>query len=349
MIVTKSFRDISLPITEDEYRADGAMHYSTLAKFARGGFACIPTLNDRIESPSLTFGSCVDSIITGGVEEFQSRFMVSEKLVLSDTMAPIAKQLFDECHESYDSLDDVPDELIAQIGKENNYYANDKYKNTRIKNIREGCADYYRLRFLAGDRTLITAEQYQDVVNSVRALKTSPSTRWFFQDDTDDGIERLYQLKFITEYKGINYSNMADLIVVDHNKKRVYPVDLKTSSHTEYDFFKSFIDWSYHIQARQYWRIIRATMDKDPYFKDFELMDYRFIVVNKRTLTPLVWIYEDTRKYGTLYYGKNNQIECKDPYDLGAELHHYLHNAPVVPLGVNLTGDNSITQWLKTI
>ena len=29
----KSLKEISLPITEAEYRADGAMHYSTLASF----------------------------------------------------------------------------------------------------------------------------------------------------------------------------------------------------------------------------------------------------------------------------------------------------------------------------
>lgn len=345
----KSFKEISLPITEEEYRSDGAMHYSTLAKYARGGFASIATLDEHLDTPSLTFGSCVDAIITGGIEEFNERFMVSEKLTISDTMAPIAKQLFDECSEQYESLDDVPDELIAQIGKENNYYANDKYKNTRIKNIREGCAYYYRLRFSAGDRTLITSEQYQDVINSVRALKTAPATKWFFQDDTDDGIERLYQLKFSTVNAGISYSNMADEIVVDHINKVVYPIDLKTSSHTEAEFFKSFIDWCYHIQARQYWRIIRATMDKDPYFKDFKLADYRFIVVNKKTLTPLVWIYEDTQKYGTLYYGKNKQIECRDPYDLGKELHYYLHVKPAVPLGIEMNKDNSLAKWLKTL
>ena len=61
----------------------------------------------------------------------------------------------------------------------------------------------------------------------------------------------------------------------------------------------------YMIQARLYWRLLRATMDEDDYFKDFKLEDYRFIVVNKESLTPLVWEFEDTAKMGALYYGKD--------------------------------------------
>ena len=58
---------------------------------------------------------------------------------------------------------------------------------------------------------------------------------------------------------------MSDLLIVDYKSKTVQPIDLKTSSHTEWDFFKSFIQWNYQIQARLYWRIIRDVMNKDSY------------------------------------------------------------------------------------
>lgn len=41
-------------------------------------------------------------------------------------------------------------------------------------------------------------------------------------------------------------------------------------------------------------------MDKDEYFKDFKLLDYDFIVVNRKTLTPLVWACPFTQSTGTL-------------------------------------------------
>lgn len=137
------------------------------------------------------------------------------------------------------------------------------------------------------------------------------------------------------------------LLLVDHEKKIVYPIDLKTSSHTEWDFFESFVQWRYDIQSRLYWRIIRYNMDNDPLYKDYELADYTFIVVNKKTLTPLRWKFEDTQKKGTLIYGKNKQIELNDPFEIGKELSNYLSSRPEVPTGIEVTENNSITQWLN--
>ena len=87
----KSLYDISLKITEEEYRADPALSYSTLAKYERSGFNNLESLFDKIETPSLTFGSSVDSIITGGQEEFDSRFIVAEFPPTPDSIIKIVK------------------------------------------------------------------------------------------------------------------------------------------------------------------------------------------------------------------------------------------------------------------
>ena len=142
---------------------------------------------------------------------------------------------------------------------------------------------------------------------------------------------------------------MSDLLVVDYENKLITPVDLKTSSHAEWDFYESFIQWSYSIQARLYWRIIRDNLDRDPYWKEFKLADYRFIVVNRKTLTPLVWEYPDTKEIGTLYYGKNKQIECKDPFDLGKLLSNYLTTRSAVPQGIATFTPNNLKDWLNSL
>ena len=133
---------------------------------------------------------------------------------------------------------------------------------------------------------------------------------------------------------------MADEICVDYDNKIVYPIDLKTSSHYEYEFEKSFTQWKYMIQARLYWRIIRANMNKDPYFKDFKLENYRFIVVNRFTLIPLVWEFPLTQSVGTLIDDNGN--EFRDPFEIGKELRGYLDLRPPVPNGVSKDGINVI-------
>lgn len=346
----KSLRDISWQVSEKGYRADPALSYSTLARYEREGFNNLDKLFDRIETPSLTFGSAVDSIITGGQEEFDERFMVAEFPSMPDSIVKIIKSLYKQYAGTYRSLLNIPDSSIIRETEDQNYQMNWK-PETRAKVIKEKGTDYYNLLFVAGDRCIIDTQTYQDVVNAVRVLKESSSTKLYFADDNpfEPDIERLYQLKFKGEFDGITYRNMADLIIVNHKEKWVKPVDLKTSSHTEWDFYKSFVDWRYDIQARLYWSIIRQNMDKDEYFKDFKLLDYDFIVVNKRTLTPLVWNCPFTQAQGTLRFGNNSQIEMRSPFVIGEELNSYLTSRPKVPRGISDTGTNDLREWLNTL
>lgn len=346
----KSLKDISDNITEDDYRNDGKMHYSTLATFARGGFNSIESLNEKKESPSLLFGQCVDALITGGQKEFDDRFIVAEFPEIPDTVEKIVNDLFAVYSNEYHNLSDIPDNDIIRSAANWNYQNNWK-PETRAKVIKEKGSDYYRLMFLAGTKTIISNTLYNEVLATVSALKESEATKWYFTEDNpfDNSIERLYQLKWHSTFNGIEYSCMMDLAIVLHDKKLIIPIDLKTSSHKEYDFFKSFIDWFYMIQSRLYWRILRDNLDRDEYFKDFTLANYRFIVANKQSLTPLVWVYEDTQKYGTLFYGKNKQIECRDPYAIAEELKRYLDMNPKVPFGINEKADNNLIEWLDTL
>ena len=130
------------------------------------------------------------------------------------------------------------------------------------------------------------------------------------------------------------------LIYVDHKKKLIIPCDLKTSSHYEDEFYKSFIDWSYHIQARLYAKLIKAAIEADDYFKDFKMLNYHFIVVNRRSLIPLVWEFPLTQARGTLVDEEGN--EYRDPFEIGKELRHYLDDKPEVPDGIEINGVNII-------
>lgn len=344
----KSLKDISWNVSEGEYRDDPALSYSTLATYERGGFNCLENLYDKKETPSLTFGSAVDALITGGEKEFNERFIVAEFPEVPDTIVKIIKDCFREFHITHRHLSDIPD--VEIIGRAATYsYQNNWKPETRAKVIKEKGEEYYNLLFLAEDKVILSNDIYNDVLASVRALKESAATKEYFCADNpfDDSIEHLYQLKFKATLHGINYRCMSDLLVVDYAHKVINPVDLKTSSHMEWDFFKSFVQWDYQIQARLYWRIIRANLDNDPYFKNFVLTDYRFIVVNKATLTPLVWLFPQTTEVGTIIVGNNAPLKLRDPEEIGEELSHYLNERPAVPVGISLTGDNNITQWLN--
>lgn len=139
------------------------------------------------------------------------------------------------------------------------------------------------------------------------------------------------------------------LIVIDHDAKKIYPCDLKTSSHMEYEFYRSFLEWNYYIQASQYAAIIKEVIAKDEYFKDFEVMPYRFIVVNRKSLNPLVWEWPYTFEEGTVEItnSKGYPYRMRNFKDIGKELNHYLTTQQVVPEGIVTDGVNIISDWIK--
>lgn len=342
----KSLKDISWQVTEPEYRQDPALSYSTLARYEREGFNNLDKLFERVESPSLVFGSAVDTLITGSEEEFDEHFMVAQlDNPPSDTLITITKKLFDTWKDGYTDIRDIPDDaLVATI--QDIPWNNHWLPKTRAKKIKEDCAAYYKLLYLSEGKTILSTYTYQDIMNTVDKLKSADSTRFYFEKDNafDDSVERLYQLKFKATFNGVNYRCMADLLIVFHDKKLVVPVDLKTSYKPEWDFYKSFLEWRYDIQGRLYWRIIRYNMDRDPYFKDFKLADYRFIVANKKTLTPLVWLFGGTQQIGDIVT-KDNAV-LRDPFTIGEELNGYLINTPTVPNGIELVKPNKLEDWL---
>lgn len=340
-MIQKELKDISWLVDEPTYRADTALSYSTLAKYEREGYDKLDSLFDSISTPSLTEGSAVDAIITGGEDEFNSHFAVLD-INITDGGKDVCNHLF-ENYPTYASFSDIPHDIVSQAAKEAGFWKADKWDKKRYEAVLgTGDVEEYYHSLLCSDKTVIDMKTYEKVIDMVRALRESPSTaRYFSDDDLFSSIRRYYQLKFKATLEGVEYRCMADCIIVDYEHKTIYPIDLKTSGSPEWNFEHSFIKWLYLIQSRLYWRIIRANLDNNPYFKGFTLENYRFIVVNKNSLTPLVWEFPYTQYYGTLVDDKGN--EYRDPFEIGKELREYLDCKPPVPNGIVQVGLNQIS------
>ena len=340
MEIQKELKDISWQVPEGTYRADPALSYSTLAKYEREGFDKLDKLFEHISTPSLTEGSAVDAIITGGVDEFNANFVVLD-INVTDGGKDTCTQLL-STGLPFETFEEIPEELVSQAAKLSGFWQADKWDKIRYKKVLEtgNIAEYYNaLRH--SDKTILDTKTFESVQAMVRALRESPATSGYFADNDElSPIRRYYQLKFKATFEGVNYRIMADDILVDYEKKIIWPTDLKTSGKAEWNFEHSFLQWSYWIQSRLYWRVIKANLMKDDYFKDFTLMPYRFIVVNKYTLTPLVWEFPLTQSVGTLVDDEGN--EYRDPFEIGKELQGYLNLRPPVPNGINKDGINII-------
>lgn len=355
MDAPKTLDQIAWNVPEKEYRKDPALSYSTLARYEREGFNNLSHLFDHISTPSLTYGSIVDCLLTDGMDAFNEQFVIKD-IKITDSGIKICQALVNDLKATRNPLDpeyplftSLSPEYVSEIAKQADFWKGDKWDKVRYREVLKtgDIADYYN-SLTSQDKTVITQKDYDEAIAAVDALKTSPATSFYFKQDTPfSPIKRYYQLKFKGTIEGIDYRCMADLILVDYVNKIIYPTDLKTSHNLEWDFYKSFSDWLYSDQARLYWLLIRQNLDKDDYFKDFKLMDYRFIVVNRNSCSPLVWEFKDTQKRGTLTYGEKKKISFRDPLEIGKELSYYLKENPNIPLGIYLDKPNDIGAWLN--
>lgn len=347
----KSLKDIAWGVPEETYRKDEALSYSTLSTYEREGrFDKLDTLFNRKESPSLLLGNCLDVLITGTPEEFEQQFLIADLPECPDSIISIVKGLFNVYKDAYNSLSDIPNNILIDITNQVKYQLNWK-PETRAKVIKEKGEEYYRLMFLAKDKTLVSSQMYSDALRMCEALHTAPSTKFLFAANNpfEPNIERLYQLKFKSTIDGVPYRCMMDECLVLHDKKMIIPIDLKSSSKAEYNFYKSFIEWGYMWQGKLYTRILKDNIEKDEYFKDFIIHPYIFVVVCKRTLNPLCWQFNESLNIDDFVCGKDKQLVYRSPLTIGRELYGYLKHRPSVPNGIKLDKPNDLIQFLNTL
>lgn len=327
----KNFKDICWDVDEPTYRKDPAYSYSTLARYERDGYEELNHLFDKISTPSLVFGSIVDCILTDGEAEFDRRYsVVSIGQGMTDKDKEVCDDLVNIYGDKFPMLEMIPEQGIIDAAN-NRQYQQRWLPKTRAKNIVEKCSNYYISANSARGKEVVDADVVARARRLVDALRTSDATKYYFGADIPDGVERIFQAKFRGKIlcshnegkKELDFRCMADLIIVDHNKKLVIPCDLKTTGHSETIFYDSFDKWSYQIQARLYWRLIRDAMDKDDFYKDYELGDYMFIVGNAYRCKPIVWRFSNPGEVGDIYFEKSKRL-FRDFRKIAYELDYYL-------------------------
>lgn len=346
----KSLNELAWHIGDKEYHESPILSFSTISRYYKEGFENLDKLYDKIESPSLLFGSVVDTLLLGTKEEFDNNYFVCTVPLISDEFKELMNAIKDELGTTHKSLMDIPDKVIVEYLDRFGIYQNNWHADTKANKVREACSTYYNMLHLSDGKTIVNTEVYNDAVACVEALKTSVGTEFYFRNDNKfDGIERVKQLKIKGDYQGIGLRGMLDLCVVDHNNKTIQPCDLKTSSNEEYNFPRSFIKYCYYMQASIYTYLLKQIILKDDYFKDFKILPFKFIVVCNRTRKPKVWEFNLSLAETeiTIETSHQNMIYLASWRSIVPELNKYLTVKPDSPDGIYDDKPNDIVAAIK--
>ena len=338
-----NFSKLGLNISEKQYRQLPHLSYSILAKYAREGFEGYLHLNDDEESESLTFGSVLDCLITEP-KQFDERFKVVDCKVTGKIKDVLDYVLEKHYEDRSDDISSVTKQEYIEAFANCEFYPNLKLETKLLKFQNDDAKLYYKEKQCARGKQVITTEVFDDATNTANALKYDRYIGRFFADYTKDPfMESIYQLKLQAKIGSYIYKCMIDLLIIDHSKKMIFPIDLKSSSKPEYEFAKSFSYWRYDIQARLYWSILNTVVVHSKDFCDYTIADYTFIVINKKSLNPLVWTFKHTKDQGDIVIGDKTY---ESPFSIAGKLKPLIENNATMPLEIKKNKPNVIEDFI---
>lgn len=356
MASRKSILDLAWNVPEEIYRNDPSYHHSLLSDFRNKGIHFVNEIlspEDKKPSKSLVFGSLFDAMLTDPdkLNIFENVGSASDVIRLTATEKKVADYILSTRDSTFlMDLMDEPDIIV-------NYFLEcGAYANLKPETILDGHG-YKVIEYLRNvtkstpEKLQITEEDWVDALECKAAIMSSPMRHYFEALPFDGDVERVFQmkLKFQDPRSGIIYRIMLDSVYVDHDAKTIQPNDVKTTSSYEDEFYNSFLKWNYDIQARLYWRGLYMTIKDDPYFKDFTVLPFQFLVVSRHSKTPMIWRYDDCVKSGELVYKRRNGsvVVLDDPFDLGMKLQRAADRATPIPEGISVMAPNSIEHWIE--
>lgn len=283
-------------ITEKEYRESPEISYSFLKSIATlGGEAYVEEKLDG-SMPSLALGSLVDSILTSNDEySYEDDFIISavKKDRSSTTQIKKLVNYIIENHEEEVLEDSIDIDRAIEIADDAGLFTSYKKPETKRKYI--DVDDLWNQlnihRLEQSGKTIISQEDFELAMEMVETLKSHDFTKHIF-GDTD--LKRYYQAKIFFTINKVPIKSMLDIILVDEEKKIIYPYDLKTG--TDKDFMKNFFAFKYYYQGALYTSAIQSIVQTKPEFEGYKVEPFRFVYISRYSPNkPLV--YEMSEDY----------------------------------------------------
>ena len=331
MTEKKSITTLIKQCTEEEYRNLPGINYSKISSYIKVGPRSI--IND-IFTPSdgSILGTIVDYILTNGKEAVNSKYYVADIKSLSDKTESILLDVYSKLGRHKDLWDNSK---IQEILKTNEYYPN--YKDeTRLNKFLTEVDNYFTSVAVAEGKEIIPTEFFNTALACVEAIQEAPFSEILHlkPDVKVEDVEVLKQASFV--YYDLSLDSdikiRVDQLNVDHKNKTIRILDYKLSSEEEIHFIKAVYKFNYNVQAELYKFVLESIIKDDPYFSDFKILPFTFIVVNKENKTPIAWEYPDIYSSFWKEYAlklKNNILNSQYKYTPDV-----LDNNCIVPLNI---------------
>jgi len=243
------------PQEVEEYFADGSVNQSYLKLLLKG----VEHLGkeEKVlyyeEKGHFKIGSAVDVWITQGTTNFNEQYYVSEGQKPSDAMISMVRMLFDsiatEEGAPNHALEDVREEEILEALNFHKYQMRWK-EPTRIQKVIDEGADYWEELKESHGKVILDGIESRIVSNIVMSLNSHKYTGHYFKEEK--GVDIYYQVPIYFVIDDVPCKALLDMLIVNHNTRRLLPIDIKTLGDFTSNFPKSVRQRGYNFQGSFY-------------------------------------------------------------------------------------------------
>lgn len=241
-------------ITRDNYRSYPAVNQSTLKALEDHPSK---VLEDKDWSDGLQFGDVID-ILLFTPDKFEEEYYVTN---MDNLPNENVRQIIEHVVANKKEDEDLGEDDILDAAAKFDYGQSWKPATQLKKILVEYGGKAYIKQLLEGrGKKLLSIEDHMKMVQAVEVLKRHPFTSQFISGPTPDHIERLVQVPILahSDEHPVWYKGLLDLILVDHEKKIIYPWDLKSTGTNPLWFQSQILKFRYDLQAGLYQHMLET-------------------------------------------------------------------------------------------
>lgn len=283
---------------------DIRLSYSRVSDFDRNG---PKALKERtfVTNDGAKMGGLIDDMLFTPDE-------VEKKYYLFSAQKPTATlaKVCDIITEQYAELPDDIDGVALAIISNNEFWGNIKNPDTLIKKFAvPEFYDYLNAFYESKNKTIITQEEYDTCEEIVEILKTHK-----FSKDVvaypKKHESKYAQFEINIEYRGFAFKGILDLLVVNHKKKTVQMIDLKTGKNPAEQFGASYIKWRYYLQEAIY-QLAFESICEQLKLEGYTLLPFQFLYISRFEKIPLLYTVSEKWSKAAIKGFKLNNYEYR--------------------------------------
>ena len=296
--------------TEMDIRnAKFALSYSTLKATIDDPISLVAGKKDLNSHTGVIFGSIVDKMLFDGPESLKDDFAIvdSFKIPTSNSLA-IADEMIKQCTE--EGSEKKPGaELFLSCARDLKLFEKNKDEVITKKYTADTQAYCNAKIISASGKKFITKDDFEKAERAVEVLRTHEYTKPYL-DQGREGLEVFYQVGLIEDYGKNKIKGVYDIFIIDHNRKIILPMDLKTTAFKGRDFKRAFIEYNYALQAELYNFMAKSFAERN--FPGYEVVDFRYMVLSSRDIeNPFIFKF-DEEVYKSKYVPRYNLKTLSD-------------------------------------